>query len=118
MSLLQEMKLTRHLLGREKSDLLEQYCEETGADLGKTLYSLQGWSDFEVWLDKRATITIDCIEEAESKYLPRVWVRYKKSNDDRGWRSVETLKKSFFEKIEKGEYELTENAKKQYEAMK
>lgn len=50
MSLLQEMQMTRHLMGEEKSDALERYCEETGADLGKTIYTIDGWNKFEEWL--------------------------------------------------------------------
>ena len=49
MSLLQEMQMTRHLMGEEKSDALERYREETGADLGKTIYTLDGWNKFEEW---------------------------------------------------------------------
>jgi hypothetical protein len=33
--------------------MLDIYCEETGADLGKTLYTIAGWQEFEKWLAKR-----------------------------------------------------------------
>lgn len=119
MSLMQEMQMMKHIIGEEKSKLVKKYCEETGADLGKVLYSLKGWAEFEAWTKNRPAMIIDDIQEVESRYKPRVRVRFKEENDPRGWRSLETLKSAVLRKIEElGEGCLTENAKKQYEAMK
>ena len=119
MSLMQEMQMMKHIIGEENSNLVEKYCEKTGADLGKVLYTIKGWREFEAWKQNRPAMIIDDIQEIESKYHPRVRVRFKKENDPRGWRSLETLKSAVLRKIDElGEECLTENARKQYESMK
>ena len=51
MSLLQEMQLLRKEMGKEKSDVLERYCEMTGADIGKVMFTIEGWKQLEEWLE-------------------------------------------------------------------
>lgn len=51
MSLLQEMQMLRREMGEEKSDALERYCEMTGADIGKVMFTLEGWKKLEEWLE-------------------------------------------------------------------
>lgn len=51
MSLLQEMQQVKKEMGKEKSDALERYCEMTGADIGKVMFTLEGWKQLEEWLE-------------------------------------------------------------------
>ena len=64
MSLLQEMQMFKRMIDEENdpalkryyqrtSSALEDYCNETGADLGKALYTITGWREFENWRESR-----------------------------------------------------------------
>lgn len=53
MSLLQEMQQVKRMIGEEKTSALEKYCEETGADIGKVMFTQEGWEQLEKWLEKR-----------------------------------------------------------------
>lgn len=53
MSLLQEMQKARKIIEKERSAALFDYCEKTGADMGKVIYTLEGWDEFIKWLENR-----------------------------------------------------------------
>lgn len=64
MSLLQEMQNVRRMIDEEEnsplnkfykrtSSALEDYCEETGADIGKVMFTEEGWAQLLEWLEKR-----------------------------------------------------------------
>lgn len=53
MSLLQEMQMTKQIVGEDKSDAIDKYCEMTGADFGKVMFTMEGWEQFEKWLESR-----------------------------------------------------------------
>lgn len=53
MSVLQEMQSVRRIIEDQRSELLEIYCEQTGADMGKVIYTLEGWDEFMEWIAKQ-----------------------------------------------------------------
>lgn len=64
MSLLQEMQNVKRMIDEENdpalktyykrtSSALEDYCEETGADIGKVMFTQEGWDQLLEWLEKK-----------------------------------------------------------------
>lgn len=53
MSLLQELQTARKIIEEERSSALEKYCEMTGADIGKVMFTIEGWDQFMEWLESR-----------------------------------------------------------------
>ena len=50
MSFMQELARVRTIIEEQRYQLLEEYCIETGADMGKVIYTLEGWDEFENWI--------------------------------------------------------------------
>lgn len=46
-------KKVSKVIEEERSLVLEAYCEETGADMGKVVFTREGWTEFCEWIAAR-----------------------------------------------------------------
>lgn len=53
MSMSLYLERARKAIEEHRHELLEQYCIETGADMGKVIYTLEGWDEFENWIIRK-----------------------------------------------------------------